>query len=310
MNLLIETADLTMEYTRGHVALGPLSLSVHRDCHIIGLIGPNGAGKTTLVRILGGQLLPTAGSACVLGFDVINEVQALRERIAFLPQEVAAHFYTLTPRDYIYFYQRFRGFGTKQAKSIVAQALEEFALEDICTRPIMELSSGQVRKTLLAMVLSCPDAELYFVDEPTVGLDPRARQHVWEIIRQRTAKGAFIILTSHYMDEISSLASQVLLLSSGRLVAQGRLEELINKVLGSLGKKKVIVNAELPSWVQEMAAVYTVGEKHFLYTDSLEELCFRLAQHRIAFVMAELGADDLFVYLTDKQFATRLGGDH
>ncbi|NJF25028.1 ABC transporter ATP-binding protein [Thermococcus sp. Bubb.Bath] len=212
-------------------ALDDVSFSIEGP-GIVGIIGPNGAGKTTLIRILTGLLKPDYGKVELFG----REPGKAREFFALLPQDVRAHFYTLTPRDYVYHYLRMRGLSKEEAREKADEATETFGI-NYADELFSTLSGGMVRRALLAMVLSAK-VPLYFLDEPTVGLDVQNRLRLWETLRERAEK-ATIILTSHYINEISSVCDRVLLLKAGKIVADGKPEEIAREYLSGFTSKVV-----------------------------------------------------------------------
>ncbi|NJE46126.1 ABC transporter ATP-binding protein [Thermococcus sp. GR7] len=284
---IIEVERLTKHY--GTVkALEDVTFEV--DGGIVGLIGPNGAGKTTLIKILTTQLKPTSGTARVLGFDVLKEPMEIKRRIALLPQEVRAHFYTLTPREYIYHYLRMRGLPGGEARAKASEWLEKLNIY-YADRPMVELSGGMARKALLAMVLAY-DAELYFLDEPTVGLDPSARFELWDVLREKS-ENATIFLTSHYVDEISRVCDEVILLKR-RVLLKGRPEEIARLYLPHFRKKVVLFESfELEGFTSKRAGRYT-----FVYPASeteLRELEGLLLDRGVPFRVEELTIEDFFL---------------
>ena len=232
---------------------------------IVGLIGPNGAGKTTLIRILSCQLKQSAGRAFVLGYEIGKDDDEIKKQIALLPQGVKAHYYLLNPFDYVYHYLRIRGISRREAKLMARRAMEEFDI-NFWNRNVIELSDGMIRKVMLAMVLSY-DAKIYFLDEPTVGLDPSIRVNFWEKLR-RKSRNSLIFITSHYMDEISTLCDEVLLLDNGHLIGRGPPEKIAMKFIKKF-KKKVIV-LERVSELEYPAKI--IGLYTYIYPKSEDEL--------------------------------------
>ncbi|AIF70151.1 hypothetical protein PAP_08855 [Palaeococcus pacificus DY20341] len=286
-NHAIKTHRLTKRYG-ATLALDSLSFSVGRN-RIIGLIGPNGAGKTTLIKILTTQLKPTSGEAYVLGYELEKSIE-IRKRISLLPQEVKAHFYTLTPFEYIYHYLRMRGLKRGEAKEKAREAVREFNI-NYADKLMVELSGGMVRKALVAMILSF-NAELYFLDEPTVGLDPSARFELWQILREK-AKSSTIFLTSHYIDEVSKVCDEVILLNK-QILLQGKPEEIVKHYLPRFRKKVVLFEyADVGEY-----AVKKAGKYIFVYPQNeseLEELTKSLISRGVPFKIEELTIEDLFL---------------
>jgi ABC-2 type transport system ATP-binding protein len=181
---------------------------------IYGLLGPNGAGKTTLVEILEGLCRPTTGSVRVLGLDPVREPRALRERIGIQLQSTAFP-PDLTVREVLRLYASFY-----RARGSVGDVLAQVGLEEKASERIRELSGGQRQRVALATAM-VHDPALYLLDEPTAGLDPEARRAIHDIVRDLKRRGRTVLLTSHHLDEIESLADHVLVLRAGRLVADG-----------------------------------------------------------------------------------------
>ncbi|ALL01862.1 ABC-type multidrug transport system, ATPase component [Pyrodictium delaneyi] len=220
------------------VALDSVSFSIGRGS-ILGTIGPNGAGKTTLIRILSCLLRPDSGYATIHGHRIPPCRDSVKRLFALLPQEARAHFYTLTPLEYIYHYLRMRGYPREEARARAREAVEEFGIH-YHDRMVLTLSGGMVRKMLLAMVLSA-DVPVYYLDEPTVGLDVENRLKLWDILRRRAKAGSTILVTSHYLNEISSICDKVLLIKDGRVAAFGEPEELGRRYLSGFYSKIVVL---------------------------------------------------------------------
>jgi ABC-2 type transport system ATP-binding protein len=219
---------------------------------VFALLGPNGAGKTTFVRIIATQLLPSAGSAFVLGRDVVKEAQAVRRRIAIVPQEGRPAFLQ-TPFEHIMTYLICRGMDYGEAKRRADETLASLNLSEYRDTIAANLSGGLRQRVLIAMAMSS-DAELLLLDEPTIGLDPIARVEVWNLVRKFVASGRTILITTHYMDEAEQLSDSLAIINKGRLLATGTPSE-IKKRLGSTHSVTVKTTAEDLS---EFAAFGTV----------------------------------------------------
>lgn len=267
-------------------ALDGVSFSIEGP-GIVGIIGPNGAGKTTLIRILTGLLKPDSGRVSLFG----REPEKARELFALLPQDVRAHFYTLTPRDYVYHYLRMRGLSKEEAREKADEAMEAFGIE-YADELFSTLSGGMVRRALLAMVLSA-EVPLYFLDEPTVGLDVQNRLRLWETLRER-AEEATIILTSHYLNEISSVCDRVLLLKAGKIVADGRPEEIARDYLSGFTSKIIAFDGvSLESFILRRA-----GRNTYIYARSKaeeREIIARLEELGVPFRREAVTIEDVFL---------------
>ncbi|MGC9112705.1 ABC transporter ATP-binding protein [Acidilobus sp.] len=224
---MIETENLRKVYPNGVEALKGVSLRL--NARVPCIIGRNGAGKTTLVRILSTQLRPTGGRARVLGLDVVADREALRRRICSIPQE-ARPMGVASPYEHVVMYLVARGWSISEAKQEARRVLKDVGLGDFMNIATDELSGGMKRKVFLAMALAA-QAELTFLDEPTAGLDPLSRLETWGAMRQLKS---YILLTTHDMEEAQALCEYLVLLDSGRVIAQGTLEELMRPLQGKV----------------------------------------------------------------------------
>jgi ABC-2 type transport system ATP-binding protein len=197
----------------GVQALDGVDLEVRRG-EVLALLGPNGAGKTTLVEILEGHRSADAGDVHVLGFDPAHRERAFRERIGIVLQEAALES-LLTVREAIELYS-----APYPSPRPAAEVAELVGLGDRLDARAGTLSGGQRRRLDLAVGIG-GDPELVFLDEPTTGFDPAARRQSWELIRGLRALGKTILLTTHYMEEAQQLADRVVLMSGGRIIADG-----------------------------------------------------------------------------------------
>jgi ABC-2 type transport system ATP-binding protein len=210
-------------------ALAGVDLQVARGT-VLGLLGPNGAGKTTLVRVLTTLLKPDAGSAQVLGCDVIRDAGALRERIGLAGQYAAVD-ENLTGLENLTMVGRLYGASRAHAKARGRELLERFDLEDAASRPAKTYSGGMRRRLDLAAALVAKPPVL-FLDEPTTGLDPRSRLSLWRVIEDLVAEGTTVLLTTQYLDEVDQLADAIAVIDHGRLIAEGTSDELKDRVGG------------------------------------------------------------------------------
>ena len=202
----------------GAEALRGLNLTVAAGS-VYGLLGPNGAGKTTLIRILATLLRPDAGRAAVLGHDVVREAAAVRRRIALAGQAATVDA-DLTGRENLLFLGLLVGLSRSGARSRAAGLLEAFDLAGAGGRQVKAYSGGMRRRLDLAASFLVP-ADLYFLDEPTTGLDPAARAQVWQIVRSAAESGSTVLLTTQYLEEADRLADRVAVIGHGTVLAEG-----------------------------------------------------------------------------------------
>ncbi|HLM86542.1 MAG TPA: ATP-binding cassette domain-containing protein [Solirubrobacteraceae bacterium] len=210
-------------------ALAGVDLDVARGS-VLGLLGPNGAGKTTLVRVLTTLLAPDAGTAHVLGCDVVHDAARLREQIG-LAGQYAAIDENLTGLENLTMVGRLYGAPRKVARARANELLERFELLDAAGRPAKTYSGGMRRRLDLAAALVAKPPVL-FLDEPTTGLDPRSRLGLWRVIEGLVAEGTTALLTTQYLDEADRLASTIAVIDHGRVIARGTSDELKDRVGG------------------------------------------------------------------------------
>ncbi|RMI36380.1 ATP-binding cassette domain-containing protein [Streptomyces triticirhizae] len=186
---------------------------------VLGLLGPNGAGKTTAVRILTTLLRPDAGRAVVMGHDVAKDPERVREIIGLTGQYAAVDEH-LTGTENLIFLARLLGFSRARSRAVAADLLERFGLSDAADRSAKTYSGGMRRRLDLAACLVA-DPKVIFLDEPTTGLDPNARDQLWEIIRDQVRRGSTVLLTTQYLEEADQLADDIVVIDHGSVVAQG-----------------------------------------------------------------------------------------
>jgi ABC-2 type transport system ATP-binding protein len=249
--ILVE--GLTRSFGDVH-ALRGIDLSVPRGT-ILGLLGPNGAGKTTTVRILTTLLPPDSGRAEVNGHDVVRDAAKVRGSIGLAGQN-ASVVETLTGRENLEFMGRLFHLGKAQARTRAAELLEQFGLTEVADRLAKTYSGGMQRRLdLAASLLSRP--EVLFLDEPTTGLDPRARLGMWDTIRSLRAGGTTVLLTTQYLDEADELADEIVVIDQGMVIAAGTAQKLKDRVGGDVLEFTVLDRARIAA---AAAAVRADGE--------------------------------------------------
>ncbi len=203
-------------------AVDGIDLDVPRGT-IFGLLGPNGAGKTTLLRMLATLLKPDAGSAQLVGHDLLAAPHEVRKAIS-LTGQFASLDEDLTGRENLILLARLWGFGGRAATR-ADELLEAFELTDAARRQVKDYSGGMRRRLDIAASLVVTPSVL-FLDEPTTGLDPNARQSVWRMIRALAAEGVTVLLTTQYLEEADQLAARIAVIDHGRKIAEGTSREL------------------------------------------------------------------------------------
>ncbi|MFF5895592.1 ATP-binding cassette domain-containing protein [Streptomyces argenteolus] len=196
------------------------------------LLGPNGAGKTTTVRILSTLTTPDSGSARVAGYDVVADRRRVRRLISLTGQSAAVD-ETLTGRENLRMVARLTGLSRPRARQRADELLTRFDLLDAASRQVRTYSGGMRRRLdLAAGLVGSPDPGVYFLDEPTTGLDPRSRRELWQVVRDLADQGATVLLTTQYLEEADQLADRVAVLDQGRIVAEGTPATLKSRLAG------------------------------------------------------------------------------
>jgi oleandomycin transport system ATP-binding protein len=216
---------------------------------VLALLGPNGAGKTTAVRILATLLRPDGGRARIAGYDVVDQAVEVRQLIA-LTGQFASVDDELTGTENLIIIGRLLGLSRLTARGRAREMIERFELTDAARRAVKTYSGGMRRRLDLAASL-LGDPDVLFLDEPTTGLDPRARNQVWETIRRVVADGATVLLTTQYLDEADELADQIVVIDHGLVVADGTPAELKART----GGQTLVVRAADRAHAEPVAAV-------------------------------------------------------
>ncbi len=199
-------------------AVDGVDLAVPRGS-VYGVLGPNGAGKTTTIRILATLIRPDAGTARILGHDVVTEADAVRRAVS-LTGQLASVDEDLTGRENLILLGRLLGLKHSAAKTRAEELLSAFGLAEAAGRLVKKYSGGMRRRLdISASIVISP--ELMFLDEPTTGLDPRSRNQVWDIIRTLVAAGTTILLCTQYLEEADQLADGIAVIDSGKVIAEG-----------------------------------------------------------------------------------------
>ncbi|MFH0962573.1 MAG: ATP-binding cassette domain-containing protein [Planctomycetota bacterium] len=226
---IVEADALTRRFG-SLTAVDELTLSVEAG-EVFGLLGPNGAGKTTAIKMLITLLPPSAGAARVAGLDVVHQSASVRRLIGYVPQMISADG-TLTGYENLLIFAKLYDLPRRERRRLVREALAFMGLTEAADKLVRYYSGGMIRRLEIAQsTLHRP--EVLFLDEPTLGLDPVARQAVWQHIQQlRDDFGTTIFLTTHYMEEAERLCGRVAIMQLGKMVALGTPGEL-KGVLGT-----------------------------------------------------------------------------
>jgi len=215
--LAIEASGLVKTFGKNRAVDG-VDLAVPTGS-VYGVLGPNGAGKTTTIRMLATLLTPDGGSGRVLGHDIVKEADTVRGLIS-LTGQMASVDEDLTGRENLILLGRLLGLGRDAAKARATELLEAFGLSEASGRLVKHYSGGMRRRLDIgASIVVTP--EVMFLDEPTTGLDPRSRNHVWDIIRALASEGTTILLCTQYLEEADSLADGIAVIDHGKVIAEG-----------------------------------------------------------------------------------------
>ncbi|MFF0489155.1 ATP-binding cassette domain-containing protein [Nocardia sp. NPDC003482] len=310
---------LTKHYGR-LVALDGLDLTVPEGT-VTALLGPNGAGKTTTVRVLTTLLMPDAGRAEVAGIDVLREPQRLRAHIGASGQYAAVDEY-LTGFENLEMVGRLYHLGVQRSKQRARELLDRFRLADAADRPVRGYSGGMRRRLDLAGALVA-NPPVLFLDEPTTGLDPRARMDLWDVIEELVAGGTTLLLTTQYMEEADRLADAIAVIDHGRVIARGTADEL-KSLVGGDRIELTVDHVDSLGAAQQALASLAVGEIHLEPglrriivpvddgSQALVDAIGRLTAHRVGIHDVGLrrpSLDDVFLTLTGHEAEEPSGVD-
>ena len=268
------------------VAVDGLDLEVTRaEC--FGLLGPNGAGKTTTIEICEGLTNPDDGTVELLGLNWRSGAHELRQRIGVQLQETQFP-EKLTVEEVLRLFRSFFRRGISLEESIRTAQLEEKRSSRVGT-----LSGGQKQRLAMACAL-VGDPELLFLDEPTTGLDPQARRHLWDLVERLKQAGRTIILTTHYMDEAERLCDRVAIMDHGRILALGTPQQLIASVGGEHIVEFAISGSESGSSVADSTLLTSIpGVQSHRVDAGLHQLSVRELHTAVPRIFAELTGHDL-----------------
>lgn len=299
---MIRVEELDKRYGTFHAVRG-VSFEVGRG-EVVGLLGPNGAGKTTTMRILCGCIGATSGRAMIDGKDVLEDPQAVKRRIGYLP-EVPPLYPTMSVREYVRFAATIK--GVDDVETAAERAIGRVGLADVAHRVVDHLSKGYRQRVGLAQAL-VHDPDVLVLDEPTSGLDPAQRVEIRELLRELAAGERTVILSTHVLGEVEAVAERVIVIHQGRVVAQDRIEKLARGGAARLRVARPAVELEQAlARVPGVAAVHGEGHGAFRIeavadladTDALRAA---VAQAAVPWGLLELGAaeglEDVYLRLT------------
>ncbi len=231
MPAILEVNDLAKSFG-SHQAVKGVSFQVEEG-EVFGLLGPNGAGKTTTISMLTGVIAPTAGTTRIGGHDIVQEPLEVKRMTGLVPQDLALY-PTLNARANLSFFGSIYGLRGRELKERVDDVLEIVALTERANEPVEKYSGGMKRRVNIAAGL-VHQPRLLFLDEPTVGVDPQSRNHIFEsVLRLNRERGMSIIYTSHYMEEVETLCTRAAIVDQGRIIAMDTIKNLVAMLGGGV----------------------------------------------------------------------------
>ncbi|MDT0532273.1 ATP-binding cassette domain-containing protein [Micromonospora sp. DSM 115977] len=235
---------------------------------IFGFLGPNGAGKTTTLRMLATLIEPDGGEATVAGADLRKDPAEVRRRIGYVAQG-GSTWDESTAREELVLHARMYGIGKADAHRRAARALDAFQLTEYADRKCKTYSGGQRRRVEIALGI-IHEPSIVFLDEPTTGLDPQSRAHMWDEIRRLRGDGMTVFITTHYLEEADALCDRIAIMDHGEVVAEGTPTELKREISGDV----VLVGLDAAATPQ--AAQLLDGEPYVNKLETAEEGGLRL----------------------------------
>ena len=310
---VIDVRGLVKTYAGGVEAVKGIDFDV-RAGEVFGLLGPNGAGKSTTIGMLTTTLVPTEGTASLAGFDVTTDAVAARSVSSVVFQDPVVD-RSFTGRRNLELHARLWGVTPLQTEIRIEETADAFGITDILDRPVASYSGGQRRRLEIARAL-VSDPQVLFLDEPTVGLDPRIRHELLDVISGLRARGEVtILLTTHYLDEAERLCDRIAVMHSGRIVALGTPAELRAELGDEILELRIDGHAEAALDVLQARGVaddgaFAVGSTLVIPLRERSAAEAIAAVHEIGIGTLAVGArqptlDDVYLRLT----GDRLGGN-
>ena len=232
MDIILKTKDLTKKYDN-RVVVDNLNLEIQKG-EIFGLLGPNGAGKSTTMNMICDIVKPTLGSVEFLGRDFRKNRKELVKKLGYIPQDLAIHG-NLKAWENVELFTSLYGIRGEELKNAINESLEYVGLSERKDDYAKSFSGGMKRRLNIACAIG-HHPELLIFDEPTVGIDPQSRNFILNRIKESNRKGATIIYTSHYMEEVEAICTRIAIMDNGRIIACGTSEELKKLVTNDVDK--------------------------------------------------------------------------
>ena len=266
METILDVQHLAKSYGK-QKALSDITFSV-RPGTCFGLLGPNGAGKSTTMKILTGIVEADGGTAEVFGMDAVKQRHDIRRKVGYVPQAITLY-EKLSARDNLTFFGEMYGLHGNLLKKRISEVLQLVGLSNKAKNAVRTFSGGMKRRINIAAAM-LHEPELLILDEPTVGIDPQSRHHIFEMIRSLKSAGVTIIYSTHYMEEVEALCDELAIIDQGEVITQGSLSELLDRY----SKKSIYAEIdgvrELPSF-PEAIDVYRNGNGWMIETDNVTQ---------------------------------------
>jgi len=317
----VEVLEIT-KYFGAFCAVDHLSFNVERG-EMFGLLGPNGAGKSTLIRMLTTLIPPTSGTARINGLDVVRSASEVRRTIGVIPQALTSDL-DLSANENMNIFAKLYSVPRERRRRVVKELLEAVELEQWADKPVKQFSGGMRRRLEIARGL-VHEPNIFFLDEPTTGLDPASRIGVWEMLRKlKQGRDLTILLTTHYMDEADKLCDRIAIVDHGKLVALDSPLKLKASIPGN-DILEISFSRVPDGWfetlkslpeVQSVKAedhVYRIGSDNGPKTTEALMEATRLANVEITSLSVQSTTlDDVFMHYTGRQLRDALqeGGIH
>jgi lipooligosaccharide transport system ATP-binding protein len=301
MNAVLSAQNLRKSYG-GQVVVDGVNISLNKgEC--FGLLGPNGAGKTTTLRLLLGLITPDEGELQLLDHAVPRHAREARVRVGVVPQidNLDPDF---TVAENLLVYGRYFGMKDSDVEGRLPELLEFANLTNKRDAKVPTLSGGMKRRLTLARAL-VNDPDVIFLDEPTTGLDPQARHLIWQRLRELTARGKTLLLTTHFMDEAERLCHRLAVMDNGRIISEGSPRDLIAQNIEP--QVVEVFGEQAAAWAQINAAKYAQrfevsGESVFCYVNDAQPLLQELRLHpELRYLHRPANLEDVFLKLTGRE---------
>ncbi len=301
MEYIIQAKNLVKHYNGFEAVKGIDFLIKKGSC--FGFLGPNGAGKTTTMSMLYCYVKITSGELTIAGLSPSHNERQIKQILGVVPQEN-----NLDPDLSVYenlvVYARYYGIPHKKSKLKIEEALQFFELTEKKNVRITQLSGGMKRRLVLARAF-IHDPQIIILDEPTTGLDPQARHLIWERLEKLKASGKTFVLTTHYMDEATRLCDELVMMDEGKILDQGKPQDLIQKHIGRETIEIKVVDDKMDEILEKLKEFKLgwekTGTRLFLYTNQGHQILEKIvAMNDFEFLHRQSTLEDVFLKLTGR----------